>query len=432
MRTRSGWTLLEMMLSLALTTLLLSGIYGAMHVFYRGITTTRASVERDQLARTVLRRVSDDLRSAVRYMPADTSGLSGAASGGLADAAAALGATTGNSGSSGSSTGSSSTGSTGSGSTGSSSSSGSSTSSDTSTETTDTATPPPIPGVYGSANFLQIDICRLPRPDEIAANASRGTPTSEVRTVTYGMGQGTDQNGFPALIRTEQSRAAALYGSTTGSSVDPNSTNTQVLAAEVASVEFMYFDGTEWLPDWDSTAMGSVPLAIDVRVVLRTPDQQAGTDNTQVAATAADAVASDPSSVFRLVVHLPAALTPAAASSTPTTEDPAAAAAAAASAATTPASPTSGSGSSSSGTGSSSGGSGSSGGGSKGGGGSGGGTKGGGGGGGGPGTGGTGGAGTGGAGTGGTGTGGTGSTGGGTTTPPPTPPAAPTDPTMMP
>ena len=73
---RSGWTLLEMILAMALTALLLSGIYGAMHLFYRGVNSTRANVERDQLARTVLRRVSDDLRSAVRYMPADTSGLS--------------------------------------------------------------------------------------------------------------------------------------------------------------------------------------------------------------------------------------------------------------------------------------------------------------------------------------------------------------------
>lgn len=413
MRTRSGWTLLEMMLALALTTLLLSAIYNAMHIFYRGVNTTRSNVERDQLARTVLRRVSDDLRSAVRYMPADTSGLSGAASGGLADAAAALGAATGGTGSSGStpsipsSTSSSGSGSSSSGSSG---SSGSSDSSDTSTESTDTTTAPPIPGVYGSSNYLQIDICRLPRPDEIAANASRGMPTSEVRTVSYSMGQGNDPNGLPALIRTEQSRAAALYGSTNGTSIDPATNNTQVLANEVASVEFLYFDGTEWLPEWDSTAMGSVPLAIDVRVIMRSPEQQAAADEGLVAATAADAVMIDPSSVFRLVVHLPAALTPAGSSSSGmTTEDPAAAAA---SAATTPSTPT-GSGSSSSSANDS--------GSSDGGGGTGGGTKGGGG--------------KGGGGTGGTGTnpgGDTGSNGGGTTpTPPPmTPPTTPMDPMM--
>jgi type II secretory pathway pseudopilin PulG len=348
MRIRSGWTLLEMMLALALTTLLLSAVYNAMFIFYSGVNTTRASVERDQLARTVLRRVSDDLRSAVRYMPPDTSGLSGAASGGLADAAAALGAATGGSSTSGSTPSDpSSTGSTGSGSGSSSSGSGSSSSSDTSTETTDTTTAPPIPGVYGSSNYLQIDICRLPRPDEVAANASRGMPTSEVRTVSYSMGTGTDPNGLPALIRTEESRAAAIYSSTNGTSIDPTSSNTQVLAAEVAGVEFLYFDGTEWLPEWDSTAMGSVPLAIDVRIMMRTPEQQAIADEGLVASTAAEAVQIDPSSVFRLVVHLPAALTPAGSASSTTTEDPAAAASAASSA-TPPASPTSGTGSSSS------------------------------------------------------------------------------------
>jgi type II secretory pathway pseudopilin PulG len=434
---RAGWTLLELILALALTTLLLSGIYGALHLYYRGVTTTRTNVERDQLARTVLRRVSDDLRSAVRYMPADTSGLSGAASGGLADAAAALGAATGTSGSSGasgsgtsgssgssssgssgsgsSSGGSSGTGPTGSGSSSGSSSSGSSSGSSESGETTDPGTAQTIPGVYGNLNWLQIDICRLPRPDEIVANANNGTPTSEVRTVTYAMGQGADPNGLPALLRMEQSRAVSLYGSTTGST---ESGNTKVLAAEVASVEFRYYDTTQqtWVESWDSTAMGSVPPAIDVRLVMRSPDQQAAADSSLDGALAADVAMSAPDSVFRLVIHLPAALAPSSSSSgSATTEDPAAAAS---NGSTTPSTPTGGasastpsSGSSSSSSSSSGGSSGSSSGGTKGGGG---GTKGGGG----PNPGGS------------TGTGGTGSPGGGT--PPPTPPTPPADPMMMP
>ncbi len=357
---RSGWTLLELMLALALTAILLSGIYGALHLYYRGVTTTRVNVERDQLARTVLRRVSEDLRSAVRYMPADTSGLSGAASGGLGDAAAALGAATGSTGSSGS--GSSSTGSSGSssgssGSSGSGSSSGSSgsgssgsgsssdsSSGDTSSssemgESTDTTTAQPIPGVYGSSNWLQIDVCRLPRPDEIVANANNGTPTSEVRTVTYTMGQGNDPNGLPALLRLEQSRAVSLYGSANGST---DTSNTKVLAAEVASVEFRYYDTAQqqWVDSWDSTAMGSVPPAIDVRLVMRNPDQQAAADSSLDGASAEDVAVSAPDSVFRLVIHLPAALAPSAsAGSAATTEDPAAAAD---SGATTPSTPTGG------------------------------------------------------------------------------------------
>ncbi len=173
---RKNWrwlTLLEVILALSLTTLLLSGIYGAMHLFYRGVTTTRASVERDQFSTNCVaaglgRSPFRSPLHASRYQRTQR-----CSNGGLADAAAALGAATGSGTGSSSSPSTGSSGSSSNGASGSNSgSTGGSTSSESSTETTDTTTAPAIPGVYGNSTFLQIDICRLPRPDEIAANAS--------------------------------------------------------------------------------------------------------------------------------------------------------------------------------------------------------------------------------------------------------------------
>ena len=45
---------------------------------------------------------------------------------------------------------------------------------------------------------------------------------------------------------------------------------TDMLAAEVANVSFTYFDGVEEALEWDSTVQNQMPLAIIVKITLRT------------------------------------------------------------------------------------------------------------------------------------------------------------------
>ena len=40
----------------------------------------------------------------------------------------------------------------------------------------------------------------------------------------------------------------------------------QLLAAEISSLQFQYFDGTDWLEVWDSIEYGTVPQAIKVTI----------------------------------------------------------------------------------------------------------------------------------------------------------------------
>lgn len=44
---------------------------------------------------------------------------------------------------------------------------------------------------------------------------------------------------------------------------------THIVAPEVVSIRFLYFDGFRWLPDWDSSVYGGMPRAIDIQMQLR-------------------------------------------------------------------------------------------------------------------------------------------------------------------
>ena len=110
-RPRPGYTLLEIVLALSLTVVVMSAIGMAIFLHLRAVDHTRIAIERDQLARTLMRRIGDDLRSAVRREPFDDAGLQSLL-GAAKNAAGALagGAGSGASGSGGNSAGSPNTG----------------------------------------------------------------------------------------------------------------------------------------------------------------------------------------------------------------------------------------------------------------------------------------------------------------------------------
>ena len=66
---RRGFTLFEVVVALALSVLLLAGIYAGMDLYWRFSTTGQEEVERAQIARAVLRQIETDLRSVVYQSP---------------------------------------------------------------------------------------------------------------------------------------------------------------------------------------------------------------------------------------------------------------------------------------------------------------------------------------------------------------------------
>ena len=74
----------------------------------------------------------------------------------------------------------------------------------------------------------------------------------------------------------------------------------QMLAPEVTGLTFAYFDGYQWRSDWDSQALGGLPMAVEVLLEITTPPRVFRPGN--------PASSRQPTTQsFRLVVSLPLA-----------------------------------------------------------------------------------------------------------------------------
>ena len=274
-----GVTLLELILALTLTVMILGAVTLAINLNLRTLDRRRNEVEESQLGRAVLRMIADDLRSAVQHEEIDFSSVEQMASG-AGSIGALASAITGGTGSTGSGSGSTS-----SGQGGASDATGSGSTDSSSQDIATTSAPPDVPGLYGNQYEMQVDVSRLPRVDEystmITAEGITKIP-SDVKTVAYYV-RSQPVNGNPSstdavapglnaqgagLIRRELPRAVTNYAL-------QNATGEQMLqggdliAPEISEIAFRYFDGSQWLSEWDSQAMQGLPLAVEVVIVVQ-------------------------------------------------------------------------------------------------------------------------------------------------------------------
>ncbi len=317
---RGGMTLLELLLALSLTGMVFVAIGMAIDLHLRSIDIGRTETEEAQLARALLRRMADDLRAAVQYQVIDFSSLQSVAPGGTED----LGDLplednpsdgdgdfeNGEQGAGEDPTGGFLP--------------GEDAAPSASQDIAATAAPAAVPGVYGNQYELQIDVSRLPRPDEyqgvmaLDAGASPLQIPSDVKTVSYFLrppddaqaAAPTTQGGFAdeapqgGLVRRELDRAVARLASDSGDGALLDATG-DVLAPEVTGLEFRYFDGTQWLFDWDSDAMGGLPAAVEIAIAI-TPRRFLESDENSLLGGGADEPFPG-EVVYRMVVRLPAA-----------------------------------------------------------------------------------------------------------------------------
>jgi hypothetical protein len=92
--------------------------------------------------------------------------------------------------------------------------------------------------------------------------AQQNQPLDERRSSVYQSSIG--------LARLEGDRMAIDHADL-AMDVDALAQASQVLAEEVASLQFRYFDGVAWVESWDSTALDALPLAIEVTIGYREP-----------------------------------------------------------------------------------------------------------------------------------------------------------------
>ena len=279
-RQRYAFTLLELILSLALTAVIAGLIGSLIQLYLVNQETGRDSVRQAQMARAILNMIAEDVRTTVRYQKFDTSGLvqllstdTGSSGGGASGGGGSGGGGSGGGGASGG-------GASGGGAGG------------VSTSTAPAALPP---GIYGSSTSIEIDVSRLPRPDEYypkMGNTSTGTlgdMPSDVKTVGYyvqsprsdgvqdSLGQLSQEaatltsapvaspNG--GLVRRSVDRAVTQYAYEIAQSSQLLRTG-ELIAPEVLALEFQYFDGATWQTQWDGSQQG-LPHVVKITIAMQ-------------------------------------------------------------------------------------------------------------------------------------------------------------------
>lgn len=299
---RHGFTLLEAILSVALTAIIASLIASAINLHLRQLTVRRTQIEEAQLARAVLRRIADDLRATVVYRAADFSTVQELSA--TFEAAEGL-------------------------------LSGEETPEEADLDSTESSTgddygmsavPSTNPGLFGNQFELQIDVSRIPRYEEFAMISQYGDPNqmgslSDIKTISYFMadgatsgtaatsslGFGTTNSGTEAasaggLARRVVDRGTSRFATENGilALLDEN---VEVFAPEVASIEFAYFDGLEWTFEWDSELRGGIPLAVEITLIVVPADER--DEEMTITEQYVAAGQLNPEHIYRLVVHLP-------------------------------------------------------------------------------------------------------------------------------
>jgi prepilin-type N-terminal cleavage/methylation domain-containing protein len=254
-RLRRGFSLLEILLALSLGVVLLTAIGAAIDQSWKLSAQGQTELQRQQVARAVLRILERDLRSAMFVPTSDFA----------EDEEESSSPSTIGTPSNGASSGSASDG--------------------TSTNTSSTVTQIggeqqqtvlSSRGIRGEQAWIEIDGNRPQKELAYATPVNETLPssrTSDFRTIMYWVaapGQANDPQGRGGLSRKEGDRYAIASAETAGRDASQNFSPT-LLAPEIDSLTFRYFDGAQWLPMWDSVSYGSLPRAVEVQLHFAPP-----------------------------------------------------------------------------------------------------------------------------------------------------------------
>lgn len=275
---RSGFTLLELLLSLTLI-VVATGLIGSLLQMYAGNFKTRTEdIRQMELAKDLLNMIAEDVRAVVSEQEYDGSVLEqqlGASGGGeSSDAGAAPDSATSGLASD------SSLGGLGE----------DASAADTSTVSTDFP-----PGIYGAQNALTVEVSRIPRQEEYLQQQNsllegdlQDVP-SDIKTVSYYIqtstmqGVSDDLSAFDSasgiagvsggLVRRALDRGVTAFAEEAGDTMRLSSTGVLV-APEVIALEFAYFDGelAQWVFEWDSSQQG-LPWLVQISIGIQNSDE---------------------------------------------------------------------------------------------------------------------------------------------------------------
>lgn len=280
---RKAFSLLELILALALTAVIFSAIAASFHVFLKTLTEQQREIEQRQIARNVMAMIGNDIRAALQYKPIDVTGVENLAAsqellvGGIFDgesdedidandALEALEALEAED-----------------------DEPEDSDESDESDELTEeeAALADCVdcrPTLIGTGTSLTVDVSRLPRLDEynplVVSNSEEVQLPSDLKAISYFIGRplaGDDSgrnslfsdqvNELGGLYRRNIDRAVANFAGEEGV-MDFADSYADLVSPEVVELTFRYFDGEQWNTEWDNFERGGFPLAVEIVVTL--------------------------------------------------------------------------------------------------------------------------------------------------------------------
>ncbi|QDV53134.1 prepilin-type N-terminal cleavage/methylation domain-containing protein [Gimesia fumaroli] len=273
----AGFTMLEVILAIGLTSLLLAAIYSALDLYWKYTTIGHQQVERAQIARAVFQKITHDLHS-VTYQQQITEEEESSSSSAEEEEAVEIQVT----------------------------------------NPDDAYTSGNI-GVYGDSQSLVLHTSRPARqPMLISQNSSSTSSQSDLLSVSYFLAVAGSEglqgavgdrfretsgtgNGTQGLARLEGDRLA-MSKADESADYEQLAQQSQLLAPEIGSLQFQYFDGTDWLEVWDSIEYGTVPQAVKVTIGFRNNEEEQGVLN------AVNEKINGFENTFSMVIALPLAL----------------------------------------------------------------------------------------------------------------------------
>lgn len=254
---RSGFTLIEVLIALTLSVALVSAIYYAVSLHWRYEQVGRERIQRTQITLAILRLLSEDVGSIAFVPPKTTTGDDAADSTETSEE-------------------------------------------DTSAEDTDTeaamtsegntdsttVTQQASLGIVGTADTLQLDVSLPRRMDSIVSGSETAPASSTIESdslrITWSMigidsATATQQGPDAApsqLARNVIDRLAEAVTLDEITDTDPTQESSGIIAPEVVSLAFRYYDGYSWFDTWDSVEAQRLPRAIEVTMGFRKQEFQ--------------------------------------------------------------------------------------------------------------------------------------------------------------
>lgn len=247
---RRAFSLIEVLIALSLTVLLLSAVYAAVGLHLRFQTAGRAQVKKNQLLRALIRKMDEDFGSIVMSIDQaeeedeETSVENTEEYDDVSDTSLTVGGL-------------------------------------------ESEGTPITFGIVGTSEFVHLCVSRPLREltyDSLYSDLPATGRSNDLLTVTYGLApvdvtllfdptrpkyDPRDPNAFVDRPDTGFGRREIdLYAFDAATDVLSES---NLLAPEITSLSFSYFDGTAWLESWDSRTLSALPRAVRVKFGFWSP-----------------------------------------------------------------------------------------------------------------------------------------------------------------